>query len=58
MFKKLSGMTGTAETEAAEFDNIYKLEVMVVPTNKKMLRLRIPNVVFSDREREILRGGR
>ena len=46
MFKKLSGMTGTAETEAAEFDNIYKLDVMVVPTNKKMLRLENPDVVF------------
>src|SRR4030081_622988 len=34
MYKKLSGMTGTAETEAAEFDKIYKLEVMVIPTNK------------------------
>src|ERR1700693_3201685 len=46
MFKKLSGMTGTAETEAAEFDKIYKLEVMVVPTNKQMLRLENPDVVF------------
>ena len=46
MFKKLSGMTGTAETEATEFDNIYKLEVMVVPTNKQMLRLENPDVVF------------
>jgi preprotein translocase subunit SecA len=46
MFKKLSGMTGTAETEAAEFDNIYKLEVIVIPTNKQMLRLENPDVVF------------
>jgi preprotein translocase subunit SecA len=46
MFKKLSGMTGTAETEATEFDNIYKLEVMVIPTNKQMLRLENPDVVF------------
>ncbi|MFZ0815455.1 MAG: preprotein translocase subunit SecA [Candidatus Sulfotelmatobacter sp.] len=46
MFKKLSGMTGTAETEAAEFDNIYKLDVMVIPTNKQMLRLENPDVVF------------
>jgi preprotein translocase subunit SecA len=46
MFKKLSGMTGTAETEAAEFDKIYKLEVTVIPTNKQMLRLENPDVVF------------
>jgi preprotein translocase subunit SecA len=46
MFKKLSGMTGTAETEATEFDNIYKLDVIVIPTNKQMLRLENPDVVF------------
>ncbi len=46
MFKKLSGMTGTAETEATEFENIYKLDVVVIPTNKKMLRLENPDVVF------------
>jgi preprotein translocase subunit SecA len=46
MFKKLAGMTGTAETEATEFDKIYKLEVVVIPTNQKMLRLENPDVVF------------
>jgi preprotein translocase subunit SecA len=46
MFKKLAGMTGTAETEAAEFDKIYKLEVVVIPTNKQMLRLENPDVVY------------
>ncbi|MFZ0761938.1 MAG: preprotein translocase subunit SecA, partial [Candidatus Sulfotelmatobacter sp.] len=46
MFKKLSGMTGTAETEAAEFESIYKLEVIVIPTNKPMLRLENPDVIF------------
>jgi preprotein translocase subunit SecA len=46
MFKKLSGMTGTAETEAAEFDNIYKLDVIVIPTNKQMLRLENPDVIY------------
>src|SRR5438309_1895785 len=46
MFKKLAGMTGTAETEAAEFDNIYKLDVVVIPTNKQMSRLEHPDVVF------------
>ena len=35
MYKKLSGMTGTAETEAAEFDKIYKLDIVVIPTNRK-----------------------
>jgi preprotein translocase subunit SecA len=52
MFKKLSGMTGTAETEAAEFDKIYKLEVTVIPTNKQMLRLENPDVIFrTEREK-------
>jgi preprotein translocase subunit SecA len=46
MFKKLAGMTGTAETEATEFDKIYKLDVVVIPTNKQMLRLEHPDVVF------------
>jgi preprotein translocase subunit SecA len=46
MYKKLAGMTGTAETEAAEFENIYKLDVVVIPTNKQMLRLENPDVVF------------
>ena len=38
MYKKLAGMTGTAETEAAEFDKIYKLEVVVIPTNRDLIR--------------------
>jgi preprotein translocase subunit SecA len=38
MYKKLAGMTGTADTEAAEFEQIYKLEVTVVPTNRPMVR--------------------
>jgi preprotein translocase subunit SecA len=46
LYKKLAGMTGTAETEAAEFDKIYKLEIVVIPTNKPMLRLENPDVVF------------
>lgn len=46
MYKKLSGMTGTAETEAAEFDKIYKLDIVVVPTNRQMLRLENQDVVF------------
>ncbi len=46
MFKKLSGMTGTAETEATEFDKVYRLEVVVIPTNRQMLRLENADVVF------------
>jgi preprotein translocase subunit SecA len=46
MYKKLSGMTGTAETEAAEFDKIYKLEITVIPTNRRMLRIENPDVVY------------
>ena len=46
MFKKLAGMTGTAETEATEFDKIYKLDVVVIPTNKQMLRLEHPDIVY------------
>ncbi|HTK95902.1 MAG TPA: preprotein translocase subunit SecA [Terriglobales bacterium] len=46
MYKKLAGMTGTADTEAAEFGNIYKLDVMVVPTNQQLRRIENPDVVF------------
>ena len=46
MYKKLAGMTGTAETEAPEFEKIYKLEVMVIPTNKPLLRKENPDVVY------------
>ena len=46
MYKKLSGMTGTAETEAAEFDKIYKLEIVVIPTNRQMLRIENSDVVY------------
>jgi preprotein translocase subunit SecA len=46
LYKKLAGMTGTAETEAAEFDKIYKLEIVVIPTNKPMRRLENADVVF------------
>ncbi len=46
LYQKLSGMTGTAETEAAEFEKIYKLEIVVIPTNKVMRRLENSDVVF------------
>ncbi|MFB3917323.1 MAG: preprotein translocase subunit SecA [Terriglobales bacterium] len=52
MYKKLAGMTGTAETEAAEFDKIYKLEVIVIPTNKPLLRVEHADVVYrTEREK-------
>ena len=46
MYHKLAGMTGTAETEAAEFDKIYRLEVVVIPTNQPMLRKENKDVVY------------
>jgi preprotein translocase subunit SecA len=46
MYGKLSGMTGTALTEEEELRKIYKLEVIVIPTNKEMIRKDIPDVVY------------
>ena len=46
MYKKLAGMTGTADTEAPEFKKIYKLDVVVIPTHKKMIRIDLPDVVY------------
>ena len=46
MYEKLAGMTGTAETEQEEFRKIYKLEVVVIPTNKPMIRKDMPDVVY------------
>ena len=46
MHKKLSGMTGTAETEAAEFQKIYNLDVVVIPTNRTLIRKEYPDVVY------------
>ncbi len=51
MYKKLAGMTGTADTEAVEFHQIYGLEVMVVPTHKEMIRDDLADVVYKT-ERE------
>ena len=68
MYKKLAGMTGTAETEAPEFDKIYKLEVLAIPTNRPMIRVELPDVVYrTEREKfeavvgeiqELNKGGR
>ena len=48
LYKKLSGMTGTADTEAQELHQIYKLEVVVIPTNKPMLRKDHPDLVYKN----------
>ncbi|MGE3544387.1 MAG: preprotein translocase subunit SecA [Kofleriaceae bacterium] len=48
LYKKLSGMTGTADTEAQELHQIYKLEVMVIPTNKPMIRQDMPDLVYKN----------
>src|SRR5690606_37735269 len=49
MYEKLSGMTGTADTEAYEFQSIYGLEVVVIPTNRPMIRKDHPDAVFLNR---------
>ncbi|MGA9854416.1 MAG: preprotein translocase subunit SecA [Gammaproteobacteria bacterium] len=46
LYKKLAGMTGTADTEASEFHEIYNLEVVVIPTNKPMIRNDMPDHVY------------
>jgi len=50
MFKKLAGMTGTADTEAAEFRKIYNLDVMVIPTNMPLVRTNYPDVIYKTEE--------
>jgi preprotein translocase subunit SecA len=51
-YKKLSGMTGTAETEAPEFAKIYKLDVIVVPTNRPLKRIEEPDLIYrTEREK-------
>jgi len=52
MYDKLAGMTGTAETEAEEFGKIYKLEVLVIPPNRALIRIENPDVVYrTEREK-------
>jgi preprotein translocase subunit SecA len=52
MYEKLAGMTGTADTEAAEFHEIYKLDVMVVPTNRALIRTEYADVIYrTEREK-------
>ena len=49
LYEKIAGMTGTAETEAAEFNEIYGLSVMIIPTNKPCLRVDQNDVVYKTR---------
>jgi preprotein translocase subunit SecA len=50
MYDKLSGMTGTAVTEAAEFEHIYKMGVVAIPTNRDMVRIDAPDVVYKSED--------
>ena len=50
MYEKLSGMTGTAETEAAEFASTYNLQVIPIPTNREMVRKDFPDLIFKTEE--------
>jgi preprotein translocase subunit SecA len=50
MYQKLSGMTGTAETEAAEFKKIYNLDVLVIPTHKQMIRKDYPDMIYKTKK--------
>jgi preprotein translocase subunit SecA len=50
MYDKLAGMTGTADTEAEEFQKIYNLEVVIVPTNREMIRNDVADVIYRDVE--------
>ena len=53
LYEKLSGMTGTALTEEAEFRDIYKLDVIEVPTNRPMIRVDHPDVVYKTEARQV-----
>ena len=50
MYKKLAGMTGTADTEAPEFKKIYNLDVVVIPTHQKMIRIDYADVIYKNQE--------
>lgn len=50
MYDKLGGMTGTAETEAAEFKKIYNLDVLVIPTHRPMIRKDLPDVIYKTKK--------
>jgi preprotein translocase subunit SecA len=53
MYRKLAGMTGTAETEAGEFWNIYKLDVVTIPTNEPVIRDDREDLVYKTKREKI-----
>ena len=58
MYKKLAGMTGTADTEAAEFNKIYKLDVTQIPTNRPLIRVEHSDVVFRTEAEKFRNAGK
>ena len=58
MFKKLAGMTGTADTEAAEFRKIYNLDVVVIPTNMPLVRTNYSDVIYKTEEEKFRAASR
>ena len=58
MYRKLAGMTGTAETEAAEFQKIYNLDVVVVPTNRTLIRIENSDIVYRTEEEKFRNAAR
>jgi len=53
MYKKLAGMTGTAATSAEEFEKVYKLTVVIVPTNRPMIRKDLPDVIYKSEKEKL-----
>jgi preprotein translocase subunit SecA len=58
MYKKLAGMTGTADTEAVEFRKIYNLDVVVIPTNMPLIRTNYPDVIYKSEEEKFRAAAR
>ncbi len=58
MYRKLAGMTGTADTEAAEFRKIYNLDVVVIPTNMPLIRTNYPDVIYKSEEEKFRAAAR
>ena len=58
MYGKLAGMTGTADTEAAEFRKIYNLDVVVIPTNMSLVRTNHPDVIYKTEDEKFRAAGR
>lgn len=54
LYRKLAGMTGTAETEAGEFDKIYNLDVVVIPTNRPITRKDLDDYIFRTKKKNIM----